>query len=64
MIERTFPGHEKGTAMTPESIPGELVPREISQLLPPVEQLLPPLELVVSEQLDQDPVIVMLRQAA
>ena len=43
--------------MTPESIPGVLVPNEVSLLVPR-------LELVVNEQLDQDPVIVALREAA
>jgi hypothetical protein len=47
----------KGTVMTPESIPGRLVPPEVSQLLPP-------LELVVDEKLDRDPVLVALRKAA
>jgi hypothetical protein len=59
MIERTChaKGNRKGTAMTPESILGTLVPHEVSLLLPR-------LELVVSEELDQDPVVVALREGA
>jgi hypothetical protein len=43
--------------MTPESIPGTLVPHEVSLLLPR-------LALVVDEQLELDPVVVALRNAA
>jgi hypothetical protein len=43
--------------MTPESIEGRLLPDEI-------ELLLPPLELVVREDLEGDPVLVALREAA
>ena len=43
--------------MTPESIHGSLLPNDL-------ELLLPPLELVVREDLEGDPVLVALREAA
>jgi hypothetical protein len=43
--------------MTPESIPGLVILDEASLLLPR-------LELVVSEELDRDPVVVALHEAA
>jgi hypothetical protein len=44
--------------MTPESINGSFIPVEL-RLVP-----LPSLELVVSEELEEDPVLVALRKAA
>jgi hypothetical protein len=43
--------------MTPESIHGKFLPDGLRLLLPPIE-------LVVSEELEEDPVIVVLREAA
>jgi hypothetical protein len=43
--------------MTPESIPGRLVPPEFTLLLPP-------LRLVLDERLHDDPVAVFLRKVA